>query len=218
MLNRSIMKGEREWPKKKKKRRKRWALPFDVDIRLPDTHSVFILYTRARQRELRVVSETGRICLLLPPPPPALKEVDVMGVQEYAAHPNLKPSVVVTGSAKECNCGPTIGLIDIGVSQSAFLFRVALPGIRNDQSKVKCEIQRDGKVLIQGMVTEGAGLLQGLSSICQMRVQKLCSPGPFTISFSLPGPVDPRLYSPRFRPDGILEVVIMRYRRPSDPS
>ena len=59
-----------------------------------------------------------------------------MGVQDYADHPKLKPSVVLTGSAKECNSGPTIGLIDIGVSQSAFLFRVALPGIRNDQSKV----------------------------------------------------------------------------------
>ena len=82
--------------------------------------------------------------------------------------------------------------------------------------KVKCEIQWDGKVLIQGMVTEGTGLLQGLSSICQMRVQKIYSTGPFTFSFNLPGPVDPRLFSPRFRPDGILEVVVMRYRKPSD--
>ena len=58
-----------------------------------------------------------------------------MGVQDYTDHPKLKPSVVLTGSAKECNSGPTIGLIDIGVSQSAFLFQVGLPGIRNDQSK-----------------------------------------------------------------------------------
>ncbi|XWS24630.1 hypothetical protein CRYUN_Cryun28dG0119100 [Craigia yunnanensis] len=127
------------------------------------------------------------------------------------------PSVVLPGSAKVCNSGSTIGLIDIGVSQSAFLFQVSLSGIRNDQSKVKCEIQRDGKVLIQGMVTEGIRLLQGLSSICQMRVQQICFPGPFTISFNLAGPVDPRLFCLRFRPDGILEVVVMRYMRPSDP-
>ncbi|XWS26053.1 hypothetical protein CRYUN_Cryun27aG0120000 [Craigia yunnanensis] len=141
-----------------------------------------------------------------------------MGVQDYADHPKLKPSVVLTGSAKDCNSGPTIGLINIAVSQRAFLFQVALPGIRNDQSKVKCEIQWDGKVLLQGMVTEGTGLLQGLSSICQMRVQKIYSPGSFTFSFNLPGPVDPRLFSPRFRPDGILEVVVMRYGKPSDPA
>ncbi|KAE8661242.1 cytochrome P450 78A3-like [Hibiscus syriacus] len=53
-----------------------------------------------------------------------------MGVQDYADS-NLKPSVVLTGSAKESN-GPSIGRIDIGVSHSAFLFRVALPSIRND--------------------------------------------------------------------------------------
>ncbi|KAA3467194.1 increased DNA methylation 3 [Gossypium australe] len=139
-----------------------------------------------------------------------------MGVQDYAES-KLKPSVDLTGSAKECSNGPSIGVIDIGVSQSAFLFRVALPGIRSDQSKLKCEIQRDGKVLIQGIVTQGSEVLQGLSSVCQMTVEKLCSPGPFTISFNLPGPVDPRLFSPKFRPDGILEVVVMRYRRPSDP-
>ncbi|GMJ02802.1 Increased DNA Methylation 3 [Hibiscus trionum] len=137
-----------------------------------------------------------------------------MGVQDHAES-KLKPSVVLTGSAKESN-GPSIGLVDIGVCQSAFLFRVALPSIRNDQSKLKCEIQRDGKVLIQGMITQGTEMLQGQSSKCEMRVEKFCSPGPFTISFNLPGPVDPRLFSPKFRPDGILEVVVMRNRRPSD--
>ncbi|KAE8654100.1 cytochrome P450 78A3-like [Hibiscus syriacus] len=138
-----------------------------------------------------------------------------MGVQDYAES-KLKPSVVLTGSAKESN-GPSIGLIDIGVSQSAFLFRVALPSIKNDQSKLKCELQRDGKVLIQGMITQGIRVVQGLSSECEMGVETFCSPGPFTISFNLPGPVDPRLFSPKFRPDGILEVVVLRTRGTSDP-
>ncbi|KAK8623200.1 hypothetical protein V6N13_118088 [Hibiscus sabdariffa] len=125
------------------------------------------------------------------------------------------PSVVLTGSAKESN-GPSIGLVDIGVSHSAFLFRVALPSIKNDQSKLKCEIQRDGKVLLQGMITQGTELLQEQSSKCEMIVEKFCCPGPFTISFNLPGPVDPRLFFPKFRSDGILEVMVMRYRHPSD--
>ncbi|KAK8512660.1 hypothetical protein V6N13_082803 [Hibiscus sabdariffa] len=138
-----------------------------------------------------------------------------MGVQDHTES-KLEPSVVLTGFAKESN-GPSIGLVDIGVCHSAFLFRVALPSIKNDQSKLKCEIQRDGKVIIQGMITQGTGLLQEQSSKCKMIVEKFCSPGPFTISFNLPGPVDPRLFSPNFRPDGILEVVVMRNRNPSAP-
>ncbi|KAK8623202.1 hypothetical protein V6N13_118090 [Hibiscus sabdariffa] len=127
----------------------------------------------------------------------------------------LKLSIVLTGTAKESN-GPSIGLVDIGVNHNAFLFRVALPSIKNDQSKLKCEIHRDRKVLLQGMVTQGTKLLQEQSSKCEMIVEKFCSPGPFTISFNLPGPVDPRLFSPKFRPDGILEVVVVRNRHSSD--
>ncbi|CAA7043521.1 unnamed protein product [Microthlaspi erraticum] len=43
-----------------------------------------------------------------------------------------------------------------------------------------------------------------------MQVQQSCPPGPFSIRFSLPGPVDPRLFSPRFQPCGLLEVVVVK--------
>ncbi|KAL4271568.1 hypothetical protein GQ457_13G000390 [Hibiscus cannabinus] len=132
----------------------------------------------------------------------------VMGVDDNSES-KLKPSVVLTGTAKE-SCGPCIGLVDIGVSESAFLFRVSLP------SQLKCEIQRDGKVRIQGVITQGTGMLEGISSKCEMVVEKFCRPGPFTISFNLPGPVDPRLFSPKFRHDGILEVVVMKSMNPGD--
>lgn len=79
--------------------------------------------------------------------------------------------------------------------------------------KVKCEIQRDGKVHIEGVIT-GVGVPKDSSAVFQMKVQQLCPPGPFSISFNLPGPVDPRLSSPTFRPDGILEVVVMKRRTP----
>jgi hypothetical protein len=49
-----------------------------------------------------------------------------------------------------------------------------------------------------------------------MKVQQLCAAGPFTISFNLPGPVDTRMFSPSFRPDGILEVVILKTRMAPD--
>ena len=78
--------------------------------------------------------------------------------------------------------------------------------------KIKCEIQCDGRVHIEGVMT-GVGPLKDSTTVYHMKVQQLCPPGPFSISFSLPGPVDPRLFSPSFRPDGILEVVVMKYRK-----
>lgn len=79
--------------------------------------------------------------------------------------------------------------------------------------KVRCDIQRDGKVCVQGVIAD-AGVIRDSSSEYQMKVQQLCPPGPFTVTFNLPGPVDPRLFSPNFRPDGILEVTVMKYRIP----
>ncbi|XP_062097821.1 increased DNA methylation 3 [Humulus lupulus] len=134
-----------------------------------------------------------------------------MDGQKFADNPQLKSSVILTGTAKQGGAGPPVGLVDVGESEGAYLFRVALPGIRKDQCKIKCEIQRDGRVHIEGVMND-VGLLKDSSTVYHMKVQQLCPPGPFTISFSLPGPVDPRLFSPSFRPDGILEVVIMKHR------
>ena len=50
-------------------------------------------------------------------------------------NPQLKPSVVFTGTAKEGSAGPPVGHVDIGESEGAYLFRVALPGVKKDQCK-----------------------------------------------------------------------------------
>uniref|UniRef100_A0A5B7BBD5 SHSP domain-containing protein n=1 Tax=Davidia involucrata TaxID=16924 RepID=A0A5B7BBD5_DAVIN len=134
-----------------------------------------------------------------------------MNVEE--CNPQLKPVVVLTGTAKEGRAGPPVGLVDIGVSEGAYLFRVALSGVRSNQCNVKCRIQRDGRVHLQGVIT-GGGVLKDSSSVYEMKVQQLCPSGPFTISFNLPGPVDPRLSSANFRSDGILEVVVRKFRIP----
>lgn len=55
--------------------------------------------------------------------------------QKFAGNPQLKPSVVLTGTAKEGSAGPPVGLVDIGESEGAYLFRVALPGVKKDQCK-----------------------------------------------------------------------------------
>ncbi|XP_062030046.1 increased DNA methylation 3-like [Rosa rugosa] len=77
---------------------------------------------------------------------------------------------------------------------------------------VKCIIGSEGKVHIEGVIThDGDRTCRKLINLYQMKVdQELCAAGPFTISFNLPGSVDNRLFSPGFRPDGILEVVVMK--------
>ncbi|KAJ4966612.1 hypothetical protein NE237_018461 [Protea cynaroides] len=127
---------------------------------------------------------------------------------------NSNSSIILTGTAKERRAGPAIGLVDIGTNRDAYLFRVALPGVKKDQGQFSCEIEHDGKVHIQGVTMTGEGSILRHSRLFQMKTQNLCPPGPFTISFRLPGPVDPRLFSPDFRSDGILEAVVMKYRIP----
>ncbi|XP_031123328.1 increased DNA methylation 3-like [Ipomoea triloba] len=135
-----------------------------------------------------------------------------MSSHQYAELPQVKPLVTLSGTAKEGAIGPTLGLIDIGESEYAYLFQVSLPGVR-DKGNLKCEIQRDGKVQIEGVVSESQ-LLKNASEVYQVNVQELCPPGPFTVSFSLPGAVDPRLCSLTFRQDGILEVVVLKFGLP----
>uniref|UniRef100_A0A7C8YDJ5 SHSP domain-containing protein n=1 Tax=Opuntia streptacantha TaxID=393608 RepID=A0A7C8YDJ5_OPUST len=130
---------------------------------------------------------------------------------------NITPSVVLTGTAREGTPGPPIGHVDIGVSESAYLFRVALPGVRKDQCELSCEIECDGKVRLQGVINGGELAKKNPKTVYHMSVTQLSPPGPFTVSFKLPGPVDPRLFSPTFRSDGILEGVVMKYRAPGAP-
>ncbi|CAL5426143.1 unnamed protein product [Camellia sinensis] len=122
-----------------------------------------------------------------------------MNVEGCVVPEQLKPTVVLTGTAEEGRAGPPIGMMDIGVSEKAYLCRIALPGLRNNET-------RDGRVNIHGVVTGGA--LKESSTAYEMKVQQLCPPGQFTISFNLPGPVDPRLASLNFRSDGILEIFV----------
>ncbi|KAL5845508.1 hypothetical protein ACOSQ4_011466 [Xanthoceras sorbifolium] len=90
-------------------------------------------------------------------------------------------------------------------------FRVALPGVRRDCCQFSCEIESDGKLHIQGS-TPGEKTIRKCLRVFLMKFQQLCPPGPFTVSFSLPGPVDPGLFSPNFRSDGIFEGVVIKHK------
>lgn len=56
-----------------------------------------------------------------------------------------KATTVLSGTAKKGGTGPSVGSVDIGVSKSAYFFRVALPGVKKDPGtffflKFKCYV------------------------------------------------------------------------------
>ncbi|KAK7246842.1 hypothetical protein RIF29_41712 [Crotalaria pallida] len=119
-------------------------------------------------------------------------------------------SVVLTGTARRGPLGPSVGVVDIGTSKVAYLFRVSLPGVKKLCDQFSCEIESDGRVHIRGLLSGGKTITKQ-SRVFKMKIRQLCSPGPFTLSFSLPGPVDPRLFAPNFRSDGIFEGVVIKH-------
>ncbi|CAH9123216.1 unnamed protein product [Cuscuta epithymum] len=122
-----------------------------------------------------------------------------------------KTSVTLSGTASKGATGPPIGALDIGLSKPAYYFRVALPGVKKDLGEFNCEIERDGKVHIRGVTSTSENVVSRQSRLFEIKFQEQCPPGAFTMSFSLPGPVDPRLIASNFRSDGIFEAVIMKY-------
>ncbi|KAL3538064.1 hypothetical protein ACH5RR_001430 [Cinchona calisaya] len=116
----------------------------------------------------------------------------------------------VTGSAARAQVGPILGLIDVGESDDSYLFRVSLPGVKRDEREFSCEVENDGKVLIQGVTTTGEKTVYKNSQVFEMQSQNLSPSGHFSISFKLPGPVDPHQFCGNFGTDGILEGIVMK--------
>ncbi|ERN12316.1 hypothetical protein AMTRI_Chr01g137660 [Amborella trichopoda] len=121
--------------------------------------------------------------------------------------------ISLTGTVVVRQPGPLIGLVDIGVSEDSYLFRISLPGVRKDEREFSCEVECDGRVMIRGVTTTGGRRVFKFSRVFDMHTQYLCPSGAFTISFQLPGPVEPQEFSGNFGSDGILEGVVMKERR-----
>ncbi|KAL8233150.1 hypothetical protein R6Q57_002928 [Mikania cordata] len=131
-----------------------------------------------------------------------------------------KPPVILSGTAKDVKYAPLLGLVDIGESQRAYIFRVSLPGVCKPQCNVKLDIHVDGQVEIKGLVRDSEFISNHATNKYKSKAQQLAPSGNFKVSFNLPGRVDPRLISPTFRNNGILEVVVMKhtvpYKQPSN--
>ncbi|KAF9683274.1 hypothetical protein SADUNF_Sadunf05G0195900 [Salix dunnii] len=93
----------------------------------------------------------------------------------------MMPLVTVNGTVRQSGAGPSIGLVDIGINENAYFLR-----------NLSCDLECDGTVHIEGVATIEARILKDSSRVFHMSVQQLWPPGPFNISFKLPGPVDPR--------------------------
>ncbi|KAK6233143.1 hypothetical protein SCA6_003216 [Theobroma cacao] len=105
-----------------------------------------------------------------------------------------KSGAALTGSAAMGQVGPIIGLMDIA------------------ECEFSCEVENDGKVVIRGVTTTGEKTVYRFSQMFEMLSQNLCPPGHFSISFQLPGRVDPQQFSGNFGTDGILEGIVVKKR------
>lgn len=123
-----------------------------------------------------------------------------------------KSGFALTGSGTMGQIGPSIGHIDIGECEDSYIFRVSLPGVKRDERDFSCEVEDDGKVLVRGVTVTGEKTVCRFDQIFEMQSQKLCPPGHFSVSFKLPGPVDPQQFSGNFGTDGILEGIVMKAR------
>ncbi|GAV77863.1 LOW QUALITY PROTEIN: hypothetical protein CFOL_v3_21331, partial [Cephalotus follicularis] len=123
-----------------------------------------------------------------------------------------KSRIALTGSAVTGQVGPLIGLLDIGECEDSYLFLVSLPGVKRDEREFSCEVEDDGKVLIRGVTTTGERTVYRYCQKFEMQTRNLCPPGHFSLSFQLPGPVDPHQFSGNLGNDGILEGIVMKVK------
>ncbi|CAA3001478.1 Hypothetical predicted protein [Olea europaea subsp. europaea] len=50
----------------------------------------------------------------------------------------LNASLILTGTVCKGATGPPVGAVDIGVSKSAYYFRIAVPGVEKDPGRFGC--------------------------------------------------------------------------------
>ncbi|XXG57458.1 hypothetical protein AAC387_Pa03g4605 [Persea americana] len=121
--------------------------------------------------------------------------------------------IILTGTAKDGKLGPLVGRAEIGSSKNSYFFRVAIPGVNKDDGQFCCDIESNGKVQIRGVITTDDRSALQKSRVFQMKTYHFCQPGPFQVSFRLPGPVDPRLFLGDFGL-GMFEAVVAKIMEP----
>ncbi|KAK8488576.1 hypothetical protein V6N13_027528 [Hibiscus sabdariffa] len=167
---------------------------------------------RARNYEQRVVpanpDEKANVpeavgpAMIYLPSKPTMEEVD-------NALASTGRGIALTGAAATGIFGPIIRLVNLGLLEDSYYFRVSLPGMSPEIKDFNCEVDADGKVLIKGITTTGEKVVHRGSLTFSMMSQNLCPPGDFSVSFNLPGPVNPEEATGRLT-DGMLEVIVKK--------
>lgn len=78
-----------------------------------------------------------------------------------------------------------------------------------------CEVECDGQVTIKGTTTTGEVVVTRGRRTFHMHTCALSPPGPFSVAFHLPGPVEPGEFTGTFATDGILEGIVLKQRKSS---
>ncbi|KAK8506828.1 hypothetical protein V6N12_000398 [Hibiscus sabdariffa] len=120
-----------------------------------------------------------------------------------------KSGVALTGAAATGSVGSVIGKVEIGELEDSYYFRVSLPGVSMDKKDFNCDIEPNGKVVIKGISTTGEKIVCKNFQIFHMQTQNLCLPGPFTVTFQLPGPVNSE-EATSYLANGMLEAIVKK--------
>ncbi|KAL5705964.1 hypothetical protein ACHQM5_024185 [Ranunculus cassubicifolius] len=119
---------------------------------------------------------------------------------------NAELSVVYSGTFRDTKDGPPAGIVDVGASNTAYLFRVSLPGVTTSNN-ISCEVERCGRVTVEGFSHTGETDIFRGPHLFRMKTQNLPREGKFKVSFNLPGRVENRSFLCNIS-DGILEAIV----------
>lgn len=87
------------------------------------------------------------------------------------------------------------------------------PHLTKIAGEFNCEVEDDGTVIITGVTTHGEKIVRKYSQVFEMQSQNLCPSGHFSMSFKLPGPVNPQQFTGNFGTDAILEGIVMKAKQ-----
>ncbi|KAL9358295.1 hypothetical protein Peur_051548 [Populus x canadensis] len=106
-----------------------------------------------------------------------------------ANQPKMMQLVTVNGTVKRSGAGPSICLVDFGINENAYFFRVVLPGMRRNEiaGNLSCDIERDGTVHIKGVATIDSGILKDSPRVFHTSVQQHAPRGHSPFLLNCPG-------------------------------
>lgn len=73
-----------------------------------------------------------------------------------------------------------------------------------------CELDMNGEVVISGMIVTGEKMIHRLGEVFVRKTENLYQPSPFSLSFQLPGPIDPVQSNLNFGRDAIFKGVVKK--------